>query len=70
MEATGAISPRRVANVGDTTLDLQAGDNAGVMWNIGVLSGAHDRAMLEAAPHTLLLGSVAELTQALTLSER
>jgi hypothetical protein len=34
-----------------------------VRWNIGVLSGAHDRAMLEAAPHTLLLGSVAELTR-------
>lgn len=63
MEATGVISPRRVANVGDTTLDLQAGDNAGVRWNIGVLSGAHDRAMLETTPHTLLLQSVAELTR-------
>ena len=67
MEATGAVSPRRVANVGDTTLDLQAGDNAGVRWNIGVLSGAHDRATLEAAPHTLLLPSVAELTQLWTV---
>ncbi len=68
MEATGATSPRRVAVVGDTTLDLQAADNAGVRWNIGVLSGAHDRAMLEAAPHTLLLPSVAELPGALRAS--
>ena len=61
MEAAGASSVRRVANVGDTTLDLQAGHNAGVRWNIGVLSGAHERSLLESAPHTHLLSSVAEL---------
>ena len=43
MEATGASSVHKVASVGDTTLDLQAGYNAGVRWNVGVLSGAHDR---------------------------
>jgi phosphoglycolate phosphatase-like HAD superfamily hydrolase len=62
MEATGASSVHSVANVGDTTLDLQAGHNAGVRWNVGVLSGAHDRQALERAPHTHLLLSVAELT--------
>jgi phosphonatase-like hydrolase len=62
MEATGAKSVHRVANVGDTTLDLQAGYNAGVRWNIGVLSGAHDRKALESVPHTHLLPSVAEVT--------
>jgi phosphonatase-like hydrolase len=61
MEATGVNSVRRVANVGDTTLDLQAGYNAGVRWNVGVLSGAHDRQLLESAPHTHLIASVAEL---------
>ena len=61
MEATGARSVHRVANVGDTTLDLQAGHNAGVRWNIGVLSGAHDRQALEGAPHTHLLPSVADV---------
>jgi phosphonatase-like hydrolase len=63
MEATGARSVHRVANVGDTTLDLQAGENAGVRWNIGVLSGAHDRQTLEGAPHTHLLPSVAEVSR-------
>jgi len=63
MEATGASSVHRVANVGDTTLDLQAGYNAGVRWNIGVLSGAHDRQALESMPHTHLLPSVAEVTR-------
>jgi phosphonatase-like hydrolase len=61
MEATGVRSVHRVANVGDTTLDLQAGHNAGVRWNVGVLSGAHDRQLLESVPHTHLLPSVAEL---------
>ena len=59
MEATGVTSVHRVAVVGDTTLDLTAGHNAGVGWNIGVLSGAHDRSMLESAPHTHLMASVA-----------
>ena len=61
MEAAGAVSVHKVANVGDTALDLLAGHNAGVRWNVGVLSGAHGRAALESAPHTHLLTSVAEL---------
>ena len=61
MEATGVVDVGTVANVGDTALDLQAGANAGVRWNIGVWSGAHDRATLAKAPHTHLCGSVADL---------
>lgn len=67
MEATGASSVHRVANVGDTTLDLYAGHNAGVRWNIGVLSGAHDRPALENAPHTHLLTSVAGMSDLLPM---
>ncbi|MBA3765432.1 MAG: phosphonatase-like hydrolase [Acidobacteria bacterium] len=62
MEATDTTSVQQVANVGDTVLDLQAGHNAGVRWNIGVLSGAHDQKRLERAPHTHLLQSVTELS--------
>jgi phosphonatase-like hydrolase len=61
MEATGACRVRSVANVGDTALDLQAGFNAGTGWNIGVLSGAHDRETLQSVPHTHLISSVAAL---------
>ena len=63
MGITGISSVHRVANVGDTMLDLQAGHNAGVRWNIGVLTGAHDRRTLEGAPHTHILPSVAEVTR-------
>jgi phosphonatase-like hydrolase len=61
MQITGVEDAHWVANVGDTTLDLRAGQAAGVGWNIGVLSGAHERTMLESAPHTHLITSVADL---------
>ena len=63
MEATGILDVRKVATVGDTVLDLQAGHNAAVSWNIGVLTGAHDRLALEAGPHTHVLPSVAEVAR-------
>jgi phosphoglycolate phosphatase-like HAD superfamily hydrolase len=65
MEATGIVDVRRVANVGDTVLDLQAGHNAGVALNIGVLSGAHKREQMEKQPHTHLIDSVAALPELL-----
>ena len=61
MKLTAIDDPAQVANVGDTALDLESAARAGVKWNIGVLSGAHDRATLERAPHTHILRSVAEL---------
>ena len=61
MEAVGAASVHRVMNVGDTELDLRAGANAGVAWNVGVTSGAHPRERLQRAPHTHLVESVAAL---------
>lgn len=59
MEATGVIDVSRVANIGDTVLDLQAGRHAGVRWNIGVLSGAHGQEQMEKIQPTHLLPSVA-----------
>jgi phosphonatase-like hydrolase len=50
-----------VAVVGDTASDLVAGRRAGAGIVVGVLTGAHDRAELEAVPPTHVLGSVAEL---------
>lgn len=59
MEAAGVISVSQVANVGDTMLDLQAGRNAGVRWNVGVLSGAHRQEQLAQVQPTHMLTSVA-----------
>ena len=61
MERTRVDDVRAVVSVGDTDNDLLVGLHAGVAANIGVLSGAHDRARLEKLAHSALLRSVAEL---------
>lgn len=61
MENAGVREARQVMNVGDTVLDLQAGRNARVRWNVGVLNGAHGRQLLEREQHTHLLDSVASI---------
>ncbi len=61
MMRTGATDVRRVAVVGDTPLDLEAGINAGAGWVIGVLSGVHGMESLGRSRHTHILNSVADL---------
>ena len=61
MMRAGVARADRVANVGDTVLDLRAAHAARVRWNIGVTSGADAHDVLAREPHTLLLESVAEL---------
>jgi phosphonatase-like hydrolase len=61
MQKTLVHPVARVAAIGDTVLDLQAGANAGAGWVIGVLSGAHELARLGETRHTHLLPSIAEL---------
>lgn len=56
---------RRIAVCGDTTNDLLAASRAGAGAVAGVLTGAHDRARLKAAPHTDLLKSIRDLPAAL-----
>lgn len=50
-----------VAVAGDTANDLLAGHRAGASVVAGVLTGAHDKDALAAAPHTHLLASIADL---------
>jgi phosphonatase-like hydrolase len=61
MEAARIDNVREVLNVGDTPLDLQAGNRAGVLGVVGVLSGIHkrERLLLESPSH--LIPSVADL---------
>lgn len=61
MERQQQIDVLRVASVGDTVSDLEAGANAGTGINVGVLSGAHTRQQLSSKPHTALIDSVADL---------
>jgi phosphonatase-like hydrolase len=61
MQKTRIEPVARVATIGDTALDLEAGSNAGAGWVVGVLSGAHDAETLGRTPHTHLLPSIAAL---------
>lgn len=58
MEEAGCSTARAVASVGDTVADLQAGRNAGIGWNFGVLTGAHARDRLSREPAVIILESV------------
>ncbi|OON78036.1 phosphonatase-like hydrolase [Streptomyces tsukubensis] len=61
MERTGVLDVRQVLVAGDTTVDLEAGTHAGAGTVVGVLTGKLGRSALEAAPHTYVLDSVADL---------
>ncbi|MER5807957.1 phosphonatase-like hydrolase [Streptomyces sp. NPDC002033] len=63
---TGAVADvREVVVAGDTAYDMLSGRRAGAGVVAGVLTGAHDRAALEAHGATHVLGSIAELPQLL-----
>jgi phosphonatase-like hydrolase len=65
MARLGVADPSAVVVVGDTVSDLEAGTAAGAGAVVGVLSGAHDEAQLEAAPHTSILADVTGLVDLL-----
>jgi phosphonatase-like hydrolase len=69
MNRTGIDSGDRVAVVGDTRLDLEAGWRAGAAYRIGVLSGANDRATLEQGPYTHIVADCAAVP-AICIGER
>jgi phosphoglycolate phosphatase len=64
----GLDDVRELAVVGDTANDLLAGHRSGAGVVAGVLTGAHGRAELEAAPHTHILDSVVDLPVAIGLT--
>ena len=61
MRRSGVARPGAVLVVGDTIFDLEAAAAARAGQAVAVLSGAHDRAMLAARPHSAILPSIAEL---------
>ena len=63
----GGDDVRGLAVAGDTANDLLAGWRAGAGVVAGVLTGAHGRSELEAAPHTHILSGIADLPAAIGL---
>lgn len=62
---TGTSGVSAVAVVGDTSSDVQSGRRAGAGFVAGVLSGAHDRAVLTDAGADAVLDDVTDLLSAL-----
>lgn len=65
MELTGISAVDRLAAVGDTVVDLEAGANAGARFVVGVLGGAHDLGKLGRVRHTHLLSDLTALREVL-----
>jgi phosphoglycolate phosphatase-like HAD superfamily hydrolase len=66
MALLGAEDVRRVATIGDTPSDLQAGRNAGCGWTLGITSGSHTREQLAAYPNDGLIPTLAQLKDILS----
>ena len=63
MQNLGIQSVHEVIKIGDTPADLLSGYNAGCKGNIGVLSGANHREVLEKYNHTHILDSIRDLPE-------
>jgi phosphonatase-like hydrolase len=61
METAGIDDVRQVLNVGDTRLDLQAGNRAGVLGVVGVLTGIQKEDRLKQDSPSQLISSVADI---------
>ena len=59
----GIEDAREAAVVGDTVHDLVAGSRAGAAIVAGLLTGAHTREELAAAPHTHILDSIGDFPE-------
>jgi len=60
-EKSGIESALNIAKVGDATVDIEEGRNAGCGWTIGVTTGAHNETQLREAGPDFVIGSLDEL---------
>lgn len=61
MERFGISNPAELIKVGDSTIDIEEGRNAGCSFNIGITTGAHTREQLQLANPDFILDNLLEL---------
>lgn len=61
MSKLNILDPKKVLKVGDSTVDIQEGQNADCLLSIGITSGAHTREQLAEADPDFIIDNVAEL---------
>ncbi len=61
MSDLGIANPEMVIKVGDSSVDIQEGRNAGCILNIGITTGAHSREQLREADPDYIIDNLYEL---------
>ena len=61
MSKLNILDPKKVLKVGDSTVDIQEGQNAECLLSIGITSGAHTREQLREADPDFIIKNVSEL---------
>jgi phosphonatase-like hydrolase len=61
MQQQGITDGQEVIKVGDSTIDIEEGRNAGCRYNIGITTGAHTHAQLQTANPDFIIDNLREL---------
>ena len=65
MDKLNIVDATTVIKVGDSTIDIEEGRNAGCKYNIGVTTGAHTKAQLESANPDYIFDNIYDLVSVL-----
>lgn len=65
MEQFQVTDPKKVVKVGDSTIDIEEGKNAGCRLNIGITTGAHTKSQLALAKPDFIIDDLIELLEVL-----
>ena len=61
MDIYGVIDPKKVIKVGDSIIDIEEGQNAGCVLNVGITTGAHNFLQLQSANPDYIINDLLEL---------
>lgn len=61
MKQFGITEPARVIKIGDSTIDIEEGRNAGCSFNVGITTGAHTREQLATVHPNFIIDDLLEL---------
>lgn len=57
------VKPEHSIKVGDSTIDIEEGKNAGVKYTIGITTGAHTRAQLQSANPDFIIDNLSDVLE-------
>ena len=69
MEQSGITDPKQVIKVGDSTIDIEEGRNAGCLYNIGITTGAHTHEQLASVQPDYIINNLLELLPIIETAE-